>query len=259
MSSEPTPVDPKKPDLEESTNVREAHADVLRTATAAAREQHLRENGLEPVSVWIMIAGFIVALVGGSVLLSSGEFFSYDSLVREGYVQAVNESGPEVDPTAPVVDAYMKKGGSIYATRCASCHTPGGTGDGANFPPLAGSEWVNTSGAVPSLVILHGLAGQIEVAGKTYNGNMPPMGDGLTDFELAALLYFIQNSWGNEVGKIYGPEQIAEIRKIADSVTGGQTTAEELKKHLDQELPGEYLTEDKQINLKTGEVVDAAQ
>lgn len=258
MSSEPTPVDPKKPDLEESTNVREAHADVLRSATAAAREQHLRENGLEPVSVWIMIAGFIVALVGGSVLLSSGEFFSYNSLVKENYVQGIQEGGDTGPPTDNVVNAYMKKGEGLYKN-CASCHTAGGTGAG-DYPPLAGSEWVNGSGAVPALVILHGLEGPIEVAGKTYGSvSMPAMGDGMSNYELASLIYYIQNSWGNKVGKIYSSEQIAEIRKISDEVGKGATSADVLKKYLDTEFKSEYLTPETMINIKTGEVVDGAQ
>ncbi|MEO1858162.1 MAG: hypothetical protein ABGY95_12470, partial [Rubritalea sp.] len=71
MSSDQQPVDPTKPDLEDSTNVAQAHEEVSRTAAAASREQQLRENGLEPVSIWLMVAGFVVAIIGGSVLLSS--------------------------------------------------------------------------------------------------------------------------------------------------------------------------------------------
>lgn len=236
----------------------EAHADVVRSAGAAAREQHLRENGLEPVSIWIMVAAFIVALVGGSVLLSSGEMFSYDSFVKNGYVQGLNESGPAPPPTAIAADAYMRKGASLYK-QCGSCHGADGAGAG-DYPPLAGSEWVTGSGAVPGLVILHGLTGSIEVAGKTYGAvSMPEMGNGMTDFELASVIYYIQNSWGNNVEKIYSAEQIAQIRQVSKEVGKGAMTADKLKKYLDLKLEGDYLTPDTTLNLKTGEVVEADQ
>jgi len=258
MSNQPKPVDPSKPDLEETTNVAEAHADVLRSAGAAAREQHLRENGLEPVSMWIMIAGFIVALIGGSVLLSSGEMFSYDSFVKSGYVQALDETGPPPIPMKAAADAYMAKGAGLYK-QCGSCHGSDGAGSGA-YPPLAGSEWVTGSGAVPALAILHGVKGPLVVAGKTYGSvSMPVMGDGMTDFELASLVYYVQNSWGNSVGKIYSPEQIGQIREVSKEYGSEAMTSDTLKKNLDLELKGDYLTPETMLNMKTGEVVEAAQ
>lgn len=258
MSNQPKPVDPSKPDLEETTNVAEAHADVLRSAGAAAREQHLRENGLEPVSMWIMITGFIVALVGGSVLFSSGEMFSYDSFVKSGYVQALDETGPAAIPMKPAGEAYMAKGAGLFK-QCGSCHGSDGAGAG-DYPPLAGSEWVTESGVVPALAIIHGVSGPLVVAGKTYGGvSMPVMGDGMSDFELASLVYYVQNSWGNAVGKIYSPEQIAQIREISNKYGKDAMTSDILKKNLDLKLEGDYLTPETMLNMKTGEVVEAAQ
>lgn len=257
MSSDLQPVDPTKPDLEEITNVGEAHADVVRSASAAAREQNLRENGLEPVSIWVMVAGFIVALIGGSVLLSSNNLFAYDSYVKDGYVQKAEQSSGSDRFLLPVTEAYMKKGGAIYSS-CVGCHAADGSGS-AGIPPLAGSEWLHGSGAVPALVVLHGLKDAITVKGSEYNNVMPVMAAGMGDFELASLLYYIQNSMGNEVGMVYSPEQIAEIRDISKSHGSDVMTADVLKKYLDQPLKAKPLAAETMIDFKTGEVVTDAK
>ena len=256
--SDQSPVDPTKPDLEESTNVAAAHEEVTRNAAAASREQQLRENGLEPVSIWIMIAGFIVAVVGGSVLLSSDNLFSYDSFSKEGYVRGEFETGGSTIPTALAADAYMKKGAALYKN-CASCHGTGGAGVAGVFPPLADSEWVTGSGKSPALAIIHGIAGTIEVKGATYNGNMPAMADGWSDYDIAALTYYVQNSFGNSVGEIISPEQVAEIRAISKEFGKKQLSAAELAVHRDSKFESAPLTPETLLNIKTGEVVDANQ
>lgn len=258
MSSDQQPVDPIKPDLEDSTNVAQAHEEVNRSAAAASREQQLRENGLEPVSTWIMIAGFIVAVIGGSVLLSSDNFFSYDEFTKENYVRGEFEGGGSSRLLATAGDAYMKKGSALYKN-CASCHGGGGAGVAGVFPPLAGSEWVTGSGKVPALAILHGVTGQIDVAGTSYNGAMPPMADGWSDYDVAALIYYVQNSFGNKVGEIFSAEQIAEIRAISKQEGKSPMTAATLKKYLDTTFEAKALTPETMLDVKTGEVVDASE
>ena len=258
MSSDQQPVDPTKPDLEDSTNVAQAHEEVNRTAAAASREQQLRENGLEPVSIWLMVAGFIVAIVGGNVLLSSDNLFSYDEFVKQDYVRGGFDDGKKTVPMALAADAYMKKGSTLYKN-CAACHGGDGGGIAGVFPPLGGSEWVTGSGAVPALAIMHGVTGQISVSGSSYNGAMPPMADGWSDYDVAALIYYVQNSFGNNVGEIYSPEQVAEIRSISKAYGKKPMNAAELKKHLDMKFEAPALTPETMLNLKTGEVVDASE
>ena len=101
------PIDPKKPDLEESVNVAEQHAEVTRASSAAAREQQVRENGLEPVSVWVFITGSVIALIAGSVLLGSGNLFAYNEFVKDGYIQAEDTSGPPPVPQGAVEEVYI--------------------------------------------------------------------------------------------------------------------------------------------------------
>ncbi|MFC4993000.1 c-type cytochrome [Rubritalea tangerina] len=258
MSSDQQPVDPTKPDLEESTNVAQAHEEVNRNAAAASREQQLRENGLEPVSIWIMIAGFIVAVIGGSVLLSSENLFSYDEFVKQDYVRGEFSRGEDSPLLAAAPDAYMKKGAALYKN-CASCHGTGGAGTAGVFPPIGGSEWVEGSGVVPALVIMHGLTGPIDVAGSSYNGAMPAMADGWSDYDIAALIYYIQNSFGNKVGEVFSPEQVAEIRAISKEIGKKPLTAADLKPLLDKKFEAAALKPETMLDLKTGEVVDAGE
>jgi len=252
------PIDPKKPDLEESTNVAEQHAAVSRASAAAAREQQVRENGLEPVSIWIFIAGSIVAILAGSVLFSSNNFFGYNDFVKAGYVQADDPSagGPQI-PMGEVEAVYMAKGASTY-NKCKGCHQPDGKGN-AIYPPLAGSEYVIDSPASIIMAVTHGLEGPITVAGKTYSGvNMDPQLNANTEnLEMAALVYYLQNSFGNKVGKIYKPEQMDQIKALNADRPEGYTTAAELDEFRKFQVEGDFFEPGTIINKKTGEEIVA--
>ncbi len=251
------PIDPKKPDLEESTNVSLQHADVMRSAGAASREKQVRENGLEPVSMWIFITGSIIAIIAGSVLFKSSSLLEYDSFVASGYTQKDDPGGATTVPSAEIESLYMSMGKAKY-TGCIACHGADGNGTPGAFPPLAGAKWVKESPIIPAFAIIHGVKGAIEVQGSTYNGNMPSQGgDTMGDLELAALIYYIQNSFGNKVGVLYTPEQIGQIRKLSNERSeSGQVTAAELTKYLGKKLDGDSFEPGTIVNKKTGEILE---
>jgi mono/diheme cytochrome c family protein len=90
-------------------------------------------------------------------------------------------------------------GRQLY-TRCATCHQPTGLGLANTFPPLAGSEYALAGdGGMAARIVLHGLQGPITVAGKRFQGVMPPYGTGqpMTDAEIAAVLTYVRTSFGN--------------------------------------------------------------
>jgi mono/diheme cytochrome c family protein len=80
-------------------------------------------------------------------------------------------------------------------------------------PPLAGSEWV--IGPINRLIRipLYGLSGPITVKAHEmlFAAGMPPMGAGLADDDLAALLTYIRNSWGNKASVIT-PAQVKAVK-----------------------------------------------
>jgi len=101
-------------------------------------------------------------------------------------------AGCQSEPDSGLV---LEAGQSEYLRWCASCHGNAGEGKPPAFPPLAGSEWLAFSDRGLAMIVLYGLRGEIEVAGQTYRGYMPPMSH-LPDSEIAAILGFINRTWG---------------------------------------------------------------
>ena len=233
----------QKPDLEDSINVTETHGRVVREAAAAAREKRIADNGIEPITLWVLAACGVVAIVAGGILGGGGKLFSYGSTFREGYVRqpapGAAESGPE---PKEALAAYMAKGAKIYSAKCNGCHGADAKGDGANFPTLVGSEWVLGENERLAMIILNGLTGPIST-GKTYGAGMAPQGAGLTPADLAGIMTYVRNNFGNTKGDVVTIEMATEAMKISEArakagqqVTGDELTADHLK-----DLPGEVL------------------
>jgi len=242
--------DSKKPDLDDSTNVSATHAAVDKATAASAREQYVRENGMEPISIWVIISLAIVALIGGGVLVNAS-FFDYGSDRKLGYTRKLPPGG-KVEPTGTAFESYMKKGAAVYSN-CAACHQANGAGAGA-IPPLDGSEWVNDHTAKLAMIPLNGIEGEITVKGKKYSGNMAALGSGLNDYEYAALMTYLRNSWSNKDGKIFSIEMVQEARKLSDArANAGQLlTAEELTKDFSFDLKSPTIDNDSLVFLKSG-------
>ena len=99
--------------------------------------------------------------------------------------------------------AAAAQGKRVYETVCGVCHGTDGMGKPGQAPALAGSEWVNTKGTDRLIRIpLSGLNGPMQVNGKDWNMAMAPMGAALSDADLAAVLTYIRNSWGNKAGAV---------------------------------------------------------
>lgn len=119
-------------------------------------------------------------------------------------------------PTAGDADAGKK----TFVTVCSVCHGPQGAGVPGAFPPLAGSEIATA--ADPSRIIrivLHGLNGPITVKGVTVNSVMPPQGAALTDTQIADVLTYVRQSWGNQA-----PPVTVEAVTAARAATASRTT-----------------------------------
>ena len=101
----------------------------------------------------------------------------------------------------------------LYNIYCRNCHQNDGNGDGSRFPPLAGSEWVNSDKTVLINVVLNGLTGAITVKGQNYNEAMPAHASFLTDKEISEILTYVRRSWGNKSGPI-SEKEVADVRKL---------------------------------------------
>jgi mono/diheme cytochrome c family protein/glucose/arabinose dehydrogenase len=99
-------------------------------------------------------------------------------------------------------------GRTKFLTSCAGCHGSNGKGVARMGPPLAGSEWVVGDEVKLSLILLHGIEGPIEVAGKKYDAPeilpVMPSHSTMDDGDIAAILTYIRNEWGNQAPPVSG-------------------------------------------------------
>ena len=232
----------QKPDLEDSINVTEAHGRVVREAAACAREKRIADNGIAPISLWAFVACGIVLLVAGGILGSGGELFAYGATFREGYVRKPPGGAEDTGPVPKeALAAYMAKGAKIYTAKCNGCHGSDAKGNGSTFPSLAGTPWPNGETERFAMIILNGLEGPVD-DGKTY-GVMPPQGIGMGAEDLAGIMTYVRNNFGNSKGDVVTVDmakaalEISAKRKNAGkSVTAAELTADHVR-----DLPGEKL------------------
>jgi mono/diheme cytochrome c family protein len=97
---------------------------------------------------------------------------------------------------APAAEATVD-GASVFADQCAACHQLNGEGVAGQFPPLAHNADVFLSRDFPLRVVLFGLSGKIVVGGKNFDGVMPPLGEVLSDAQIAAAVTYVRGAWGN--------------------------------------------------------------
>ena len=129
---------------------------------------------------------------------------------------------------APPADV-MTKGQQVYMMVCFACHQPTGLGLPNMFPPLAGSDWA--SAPKPDRLIrmvLHGITGPIKLNGQPFNTPaplMPPQGAALNNEQIASVLTYVRNSFGNK-GSVVTPDQVQAIREAEKARTAMWTQAE---------------------------------
>jgi mono/diheme cytochrome c family protein len=103
-----------------------------------------------------------------------------------------------------------EEGKDIYQKYCLSCHQVDGNGVPGMFPPLQKSDWVSGDKKRIILVVLNGIKGNIIVNDETYSQVMPKQ-DNLTDEQIARVLTFIRNNFGNKADSVY-PHEVLSLR-----------------------------------------------
>ena len=120
------------------------------------------------------------------------------------------------DEVADNLEKGIAVGGEkIYGTYCVACHQLNGKGDGSRFPPLDSSEWVNGDKKILINILLNGLQKTIKVKGQSYTGAMPKHSF-LADDDIAKVLTYIRQNFGNKADSISANEVAAERSKIKE-------------------------------------------
>jgi len=102
-------------------------------------------------------------------------------------------------------------GEEIYQDFCLQCHLDNGKGVENAFPPLAKSDYLQNNIEASIRAIKYGLRGEITVNGNTYNGVM--VNQGLDEEEVADVMNYILNSWGNKAENQITVAQVLEVQK----------------------------------------------
>lgn len=146
-----------------------------------------------------LAAGLILLLRFGSTDSSSADAVA-------GVPERLKLTGAE-----PVSTAQMTRGARVYRSLCLACHLPDGRGFPGVCPPLAGADYMLADRERAIRAVLEGLKGPIVVNGERYNGDMPPLAAVLSDQQVADVLTFAFNSWGN-TGAPFHFRDVAEVR-----------------------------------------------
>ena len=105
----------------------------------------------------------------------------------------------------------VKRGQAVYTSTCVSCHQADGAGVPGVFPPLAKSDYLMSDAKRAIRTVLHGLEDEIIVNGEPYNQQMPAQSH-LTDEQVADVLNYVRNTWGNK-GPALTPVQVKAERQ----------------------------------------------
>lgn len=108
---------------------------------------------------------------------------------------------------------YYTAGQELYKTRCQNCHGANGEGLAALIPPLTDAAFLQANKSKLACYVQNGLQQPIMVNSKPFSGNMPP--SGLAHMEIAEVLTFVQNSFGNKLG-LHNIEQVNKELKACE-------------------------------------------
>ena len=125
-------------------------------------------------------------------------------------------------------------GRQYYLSACSGCHGTDGAGLNRFAPPLVGSEWVLGDEKRLALILLHGIEGPLEVAGKIYDKpDILPVMPGhstLDDASIASILTYIRNEWGNHARPV--SRRTVGTTRLTTQGRVVPWTTKELNKHI---------------------------
>jgi mono/diheme cytochrome c family protein len=216
---------------------------------AVAREHPLPAPISGRFSILFVAVVVLAAVVAGLVLVKGEAWFQYSVLSRPGYVRVLPEGESSGPPPMSALFVYKRRGEKVFE-RCQICHQPDGMGDGVNYPPLGGSEWATGPTERMAMIILNGLRGP-DSTGKFWSDpvGMIPQSIGMSAEDLAAVMTYVRNSFGNETGDVVSVAQARRAMEISASrlASGTQMTAEELEDH-EKELEGDPIAPDQPVD-----------
>lgn len=173
---------------------------------AGIRNPHFDPHEAYNPIPWQVTAILLALMAWGIVTLVTDSQLS-KSLPHIGQETDLTQSRATASDAASAPD-----GRQLFTDYCSTCHQANGAGIANAVPPLSNSHYVQASAKVPVNILLFGITGEIEVNGSAYNGRMPAFGHNLDDEQIASILNYVRDRWGNMDSAIE-PGFVAEQRQ----------------------------------------------
>jgi len=114
-------------------------------------------------------------------------------------------------PMQDDLKASIERGKKVYENTCLACHQVNGSGVPGMNPPLKKTKWVLGDKKTLINVVLKGLDEEIDVNDEIYSNTMPSFAM-LSDQEIADVLTYVRNSFGNKASQI----KEADVKKVRE-------------------------------------------
>ncbi len=193
-----------------------------RNALGATRDPSALAGGLIPLQNWYApgLAGEPAAAVAALlqrgvsdsaallgpmaevVLHSSQHLKTADLSAMADYLQTLPPTDGARRAAEAPTSTQLQRGERLYATRCAQCHGDDGRGRSRAYVPLAGNRAVQRDPPANLVQVVLGGAFPASTAGNPRPFGMPPFAVELSDEQVAAVLSYIRNAWGNRAGAV---------------------------------------------------------
>lgn len=141
------------------------------------------------------------------LLVYSGKIDDRIYLPEGGAIQSLPTAATEPIPSTRTKEDRMRMGATVFAANCLACHQADGKGIPGAFPPLAKSDYLMADKARAISTVVNGLEGKVTVNGVEYNSIMPKLL--LSDDDVANVLTYVRNSWGNQSDAVTPAEVLA--------------------------------------------------
>jgi len=202
----------------------------------AVRDEH------ERVRLEAIVAASWLDTTTGIAILNEAAKKPLDKWMEPAYEAALAHiKGKSVKETKEIIETKLEgadrdlyiKGREIYLREgfCGTCHQENGKGlEASGFPALKDTDWVIGNEERLIKLTLKGIFGPMEIKGKKYAGQVPmtPFEGLLNDDEIAAVLTYVRNSFGNEAS-IVSSDKVKSVRADIQSKKGLYTTEELMK------------------------------
>ena len=142
-------------------------------------------------------------------LLSFCIVFSIGTLSAQTKVKVKVPVKKATGSTVSNTKASIERGKAVYAVNCLTCHQPDGSGVPMMNPPLIKTKWVLGDKSVLINQVLKGSKNTVEIDGDTFHNTMPAQAH-LTDEQIADVITYVRNSFGNKASAV----SVAQVKQL---------------------------------------------